>query len=160
MCSTHSLSNKLHWDKHCHERSRYWGLVHAYWSSPNYLVKANIRIEITKVWAYRNACALAGNIERDQIKQKKIKWNRVEITEIHCVCLHWRYFCVGCDNVMMRLTVLWSDDHSYRPTGKAFSEGILQCLHSLLQAPLWWSRTKHVSIHPCEGCSVQDTVQS
>lgn len=39
------------------------------WSSSNYLAEANFKIEVTKVWAYRNSLAPAGALGRDQINE-------------------------------------------------------------------------------------------
>lgn len=40
------------------------------WLNSNYLVKANFRIKITKVWSRRNAWALAGTFGQNCINQK------------------------------------------------------------------------------------------
>lgn len=44
--------------------------MHADWSHSNYLAKATFTIEITIVWAHRNAWMLAETFGRDQINRK------------------------------------------------------------------------------------------
>lgn len=61
--------------------------MHADRSSLNYPVKANFRIEITKVLAHRNTWVLAGTFGSDQIN-RKMELTRVELREVNYKLFH------------------------------------------------------------------------